>query len=140
MYLKHGQSNSREYKIWKSMKRRCNNPKYPQYSRYGGRGIGYQLEWEKFENFWKDMKKFYSENLELDRIDNDGNYTKNNCRWINSSENNRNRNNSFRAEYKGIHHLDASISLGGKRTLIFNRMKKGWPLKKAFTTPARPKK
>ena len=52
---------------------------------YGGRGISYDPRWESFEVFWEDMSEGYSEHLELDRIDPNGNYCKENCRWVGRS-------------------------------------------------------
>lgn len=79
------------YTTWHGMKERCSNPKRPYYERYGGRGISVCKEWEKFEPFrdWA-QKNGYSPKLQIDRIDNDGNYSPENCRWVTQSENKRN--------------------------------------------------
>lgn len=81
----HGQSGTRHYKSWQKMKERCNNPSSDYYSDYGGRGISYCDEWETFIGFWKEMAEGYSEELELDRIDPNGNYCKENCKWSTES-------------------------------------------------------
>lgn len=73
------------------MKRRCNNPNHPQYHRYGGRGIVYDSTWEKFENFLKDMGPRPT-GYTLDRIDNNGNYCKENCKGSSAKEQQLNRN------------------------------------------------
>ena len=73
------------------MKYRCNDEDLED---YGGRGISYNIEWESFENFWKDMAEGYSDNLELDRIDVNGNYCKENCRWTDKSTQQYNRRKS----------------------------------------------
>jgi hypothetical protein len=90
-------SRSRMYRIWCNMKQRCNGTKGENSIRYyAGRGIKYQPSWEKFENFYEDMKDGYADNLQLDRINKDGDYTKENCRWVSAKENCRNRrDNSF---------------------------------------------
>lgn len=77
----HGMSGTRPFSIWHGMKRRCTEIKLRAYPNYGGRGISFDPKWESFEGFWEDMEDGYSETLELDRIDVDGNYCKENCRW-----------------------------------------------------------
>lgn len=77
----HGMWNTKIYKVWADMKTRCNNPRNKFYHRYGGRGISYCTEWENFNNFLADMGDTYEEGLSLDRINNDGWYCKENCRW-----------------------------------------------------------
>lgn len=88
---KHGLSGSRQYDIWSNMLYRCNNHKYTHYENYGGRGISVCEEWKSFENFWRDMQEGYFDNLEIDRIDVNGNYCKENCRWVDSTIQNLNR-------------------------------------------------
>lgn len=83
--FKHGHSKykgkrSRTYQIWSTLKDRCKNPNNREYSKYGGRGITYDPAWEDFENFLEDMGEAPPK-LSIDRIDNDGNYCKSNCRW-----------------------------------------------------------
>ena len=88
---KHGMSNSHIYLRWKSMKQRCNNPSVVNFDIYGGRGITYDPRWEDFRNFYEDMNDGFREHLELDRIDVNGNYCKENCRWVTHNENNYNK-------------------------------------------------
>lgn len=79
--LSHGMSDKRPHKIYHHMRRRCTNPKEAGYAHYGERGITLCEEWKTFTGFWNDMKEGYSDDLELDRIDCNGNYCKENCRW-----------------------------------------------------------
>lgn len=65
-----------------------------KYKIYGGRGITYHNDWCLFKNFYHDMISNYKDNLTLDRIDNNGNYCKENCRWITMKENCRNKRNN----------------------------------------------
>ena len=86
---------TRQYQTWADMKGRCDNKKNDRYHCYGGRGISYSSKWNTFVGFWEDMKEGYSNDLTLDRTDNDGNYTKENCRWIPMSEQYETRNKPY---------------------------------------------
>lgn len=99
----HGMSKTNIYYAWHSMKARCYNPTDHNYSRYGNRGITVCDEWRNsFESFlrWA-TSNGYHEGLTLDRIDNDGNYCPNNCRWVTTSVQNNNRSVSINITYNG---------------------------------------
>ena len=87
----HGMTYDPLYEVWGSMKKRCDNPNAYKYCDYGGRGIAYQESWFGFESFYEDMSTGYQEGLELDREDVNGNYTKENCRWVDRGVNCHNR-------------------------------------------------
>lgn len=87
---KHGMVYTHTYTTWFTMRRRCSDPKTESYKRYGGRGIKVCDRWEKFENFLEDMGE-KPKGLQIDRIDNDGNYEPGNCRWVTPKENANNK-------------------------------------------------
>lgn len=86
--LQHGMDGSKIYKLWTTMKGRCNTSTITGYERYGGRGIKVCDEWQNFEPFYKwALENGYEEGLSIDRIDNDGNYEPSNCQWLTLAEN-----------------------------------------------------
>ena len=99
---KHGHSNTRLHKIWQNMRNRCHNSNTPDYKYYGGRGIKICDDWNDFTVFelWA-INNGYSEVLTLDRIDVNGNYCLDNCRWITRKEQSNNKRNLRMIEYKG---------------------------------------
>lgn len=86
--FKHGDSGARLHRIWAGMRTRCSNPNTKDYPRYGGRGIRVSDEWNDFTSFrdWA-LSHGYADNLTIDRIDVDGDYSPGNCAWITNAEN-----------------------------------------------------
>ena len=99
MNYKHGEIHTRLYHIWGNIKQRLFNSKVKEYKYYGGRGITICPEWLEFIPFrdWS-ISNGYKENFVIDRINNDGNYEPNNCRWLTVEENNRNKTNTITME------------------------------------------
>lgn len=102
--ITHGQTGTRLYRIWKTMKCRCCNPNHPTYQSYGARGITICDEWlNSFELFseWA-LNHGYAEDLEIDRINVDKGYSPDNCRWITHHEQTINRRDTLYIVANGI--------------------------------------
>ena len=133
----HGMAGTGPYYAWGNMKKRCNNRNNPDYHSYGGRGIKYCPKWERFEGFWEDMKDGYSSDLTLDRIDVNGDYCKENCRWITLKEQENNRTNNKIINYKGKDLTLSQIAdiTGSNYNSIQNRLRKGISIEEAVNIP-----
>ena len=130
-----------EYRIWTDIKTRCYNKNHSSYSNYGGRGIKMCDRWlESFDNFFEDMGKRPSKKYTLDRINNDGNYEKYNCRWATQSQQCRNQrrnhlithNNKTQTLIDWVEELNLDYNLLERR-LNHNK----WSFEKAISTPCR---
>lgn len=103
---KHGLSKTPLYQVWADMKDRCYNINNKRYKDYGDRGISVCDEWKNFKNFALfAFSSGYNQELTIDRKDNDGNYTENNCRWVDlttQNQNNRLIRSSNTSGYRGV--------------------------------------
>lgn len=139
LVTKHGLTLHPLYTVWNDMKARCFNRKDRSYPRYGGRGITVCNEWRnEFQTFynWATVNG-YARGLQIDRIDNEGNYEPCNCRWATRSENGRNKRNNRIIEFNG---KAVCLSEWGEMTgltaeTIHKRIKRGWPLDRVLRLP-----
>lgn len=136
--IKHGMRYTSEYKSWLHMKYRCLNQNSAAFKDYGGRGI--KIEWEDFESFFKDMGKKPSPKHSIDRIDNDGNYSKKNCRWATQTQQSNNTRQTILISYKGKEKplRTWAIYFGIKPKTLWARLHNyKWSIEKALTTPVK---
>ena len=135
----HGMTKTKIWKTWRAMRERCYVPCVGGYKNYGGRGIKVCDEWNaSFENFmeWA-YANGYKENLSLDRIDVNGNYEPNNCRWVTFLEQANNKRTSHFLEYNGeIKTITEWSRITGinKNTLLSRVTKYGWSVERALNT------
>lgn len=130
----HGMSKSKPMWVYAAAKGRCTNPKNKDYARYGGRGIKFLFT--SFQEFWRQMGDTYADGLTLERLDNDGPYSKENCVWATRMVQSLNTSTVRKIEYQGI--VD-SVSgwarrVGIGRKSMEERLAK-WPLERALTEP-----
>lgn len=139
----HGYSKTRVFSIWSHMIDRCYNQNHNNYHRYGGRGITVCKEWRNnFLQFLSDMGEPPTSKHSIERINNNENYCKNNCRWATQAEQSQNQERSHKITYHDkTQSLKAWIDeLGLNEELVRSRIKRGWPVAKAFTLPSQERK
>lgn len=130
----HGKSETRIYRIWSNMKSRCYSTKNKKYSLYGGRGIIVCDRWkDSFANFYEDMGEPPLD-CSLDRIDVNGNYEKQNCRWATQKEQQNNRRNNLILEYDSQKYTLQQLCdhLGKNSDRVQQRLKRGDSLERAL--------
>ena len=137
----HGKTDTPLYDIWRGMKQRCYNSNVSNYCNYGGRGITVCDEWkDNFQAFYDWAKSSgYEHGLSIDRINNDGDYSPENCRWANRTEQSNNTRHNKHLTYNGktqtVSQWARELNMvdGTLRT----RLNLGWSVEKALTTPIR---
>lgn len=135
----HGQTGTPLHRRWQGMLTRCHNPNDKRYADYGGRGITVCPEWrESFEAFARDMGPGYAEGMTLDRVDVDGPYSPENCRWATQKEQQNNRRNNRLLTFCGQTKTLAEWCefLGLRYSTVWHRLKSGWSVERALTTSA----
>lgn len=128
----HGLRSNPLYYIYRNLKSRCENKKDLSFKNYGARGI--KCEWGSFESFYKNMNKGYDKGLTIERIDNNGNYAKINCRWATREEQANNTRRNIFLEYQGERKTinQWSKKLNIKYWTLLMRIKRGWTVDRAF--------
>lgn len=141
LVTKHGHTKngkySNIYQSWNQMIQRCTNPNNKEYFNYGGRGITVCEEWLEFKNFNDDMMKGWKPGLTIERINKNGNYNPENCKWATRKEQARNRRNNLYLTYNNKTRLliEWSKETGISYTTLWIRIYKlSWSIKKTLTT------
>lgn len=139
----HGGKGTRLYRIWTGMRTRCFNERAREYPLYGGRGITICDEWMDFARFreWA-LANGYRNKLTIERVDNDGNYAPENCRWIPLGEQALNRSNTIVITFRGRTQplVVWSEETGIPYPTLFARLRyRGWSVERALTTPVKTK-
>lgn len=138
---KHGMTGSSEYSSWDAMRYRCRSKKHMHYKRYGGRGIKVCERWNKFENFYADMGPKPTPRHTIERIDNNKDYEPGNCRWATYREQGANQSSNRIMEYNGERMIKeewcriACETHGMSPSAFSERLRHGWTLEEALTTP-----
>lgn len=139
----HGLRHTRLYRIYRCMLFRCYNSSHKYYSRYGGRGISICDEWKNDFSLFAEwaLKNGYNDTLSIDRIDVNGNYEPNNCRWVTNKVQSENRTDNIIYEVNG---KSAALSYwcdfySKKYATVYSRLKSGWTIEEALELVPRKK-
>lgn len=134
----HGGKHTRLYASWAHMLQRCRNCKDAKFKDYGARGITVCDEWSEYAHFQKwALENGYRDDLTLDRIDVNGNYCPENCRWVSNKEQQRNKRNNRLLTFNGrtLCIADWAEEIGLPYSVLLLRIQRGWTTERALTTP-----
>lgn len=135
--FEHGMKGTLLYRVWCSMKERCNNPNNKSYRNYGSKGIKVCAEWEESFPAFKEwaLSTGYEKGLTIDRINGSEGYCPDNCRWATTAQQNRNYSRNHNITYNGETHCIAEWSeiTGINRATILFRIQQGKSLDKVFS-------
>ena len=136
--LKHGMTRTPIYGLWHAMHQRCNDVNHPKYIHYGGREINVSPEWYEFENFYRDMGD-KPVGMSLERIDNNGDYCKENVVWATAKQQSNNRRNNVVLEHNGKKQTMQQWcdELGLKIGTVWARLNRGWDVSRSLTQEVR---
>lgn len=135
----HGMGDTPEYNSWVHMRQRCENPTNVDYPRYGARGIKVSDEFSTFEGFIGAMGRRPGPGYSIERLDVDGDYCKQNCMWLPHKEQANNRRTTVWVEYAGKRQnlKQWATELNLNYSSLLSRVKRGWPVERALTTPVK---
>jgi len=136
----HGCSNHPLYGTWGHMMHRCYNPANDRWSSYGGRGITVCLRWHDVRNFIEDNMNKKKPGLTLDRVDNNGPYSPENCTWSTAKQQSCNKRSNhyltFKEQTLRVHQWSQLLNI--QQNTILTRLSRGWSIEKTLTTPVNP--
>lgn len=128
-----------EYTAWSGMNCRCNNPAVLNYANYGGRGIKVCARWSSFKHFLSDMGRKPTPQHSLDRVNNEGNYEPENCRWATRAQQNNNKRNQRMVTIAGftltLTEAWRAMKSPAPFATVKRRLDRGWDLMIALKTP-----
>lgn len=143
MTEQHGMSGTRMYRIWTDMIARCHCETDTSFKWYGAKGVSVCQRWrDSFTAFLADMGERPSPSHSIDRIDNNGCYSPDNCRWATKSEQNKNTCRTTQITFNGKTKClaDWSSELGVEYDVLRKRLKQGWDVDRALSAPVASRK
>lgn len=138
----HGQSGTAEHRTWKHMHGRCYTITDRKYSSYGGRGIYIVERWHSFENFLTDMGRKPGPGYSIERLDNDGPYSPENCIWADAKTQARNKSNSIKITYQNETKTlsEWALCLNLPYATLLGRILRGWSFEDTLSLPIKSSK